>query len=115
MPSRWTSTRGGDLVRAEPPDGGTDVSLQDVWIIRREPMSERREVDLGREGPEQVHIRRPRRTSRVRRVSYGAKPSEGRQPGFWHYVQNHVVERLTDATPTSTASARSTAAARTTP
>ena len=22
-----------------------------------------------------------------------------RQPGFWHYVQNHVVERLTDATP----------------
>ena len=22
-----------------------------------------------------------------------------RQPGFWHYVQNHVVERLTDTTP----------------
>jgi uncharacterized protein (TIGR02118 family) len=22
-----------------------------------------------------------------------------RQPGFWHYVQNHVVERLTDGTP----------------
>jgi uncharacterized protein (TIGR02118 family) len=22
-----------------------------------------------------------------------------RQPGFWHYVQNHVVERLTDSTP----------------
>jgi hypothetical protein len=22
-----------------------------------------------------------------------------RQPGFWHYVQNHLVERLTDASP----------------
>jgi uncharacterized protein (TIGR02118 family) len=22
-----------------------------------------------------------------------------RQPGFWHYVQNHLVERLSDASP----------------
>ena len=36
--------------------------------------------------------------SRHWRVRHGPL-AVARQPGFWHYVQNHVVERLTNTTP----------------
>jgi uncharacterized protein (TIGR02118 family) len=60
--------------------GNVTPGLKMVCFVRRRP-------DLTREA-----------YSRHWRERHGPL-AVARQPGFWHYVQNHVAERLTDATP----------------
>jgi uncharacterized protein (TIGR02118 family) len=62
------------------PSGSVTPGVKMVCFVRRRP-------DLSHEA-----------YSRHWRERHGPL-AVARQPGFWHYVQNHVAERLTDQTP----------------